>query len=80
MKPREAPSFEIVRVASEEHLPPGDFHSYRHLREEVREASFLESLARILNDRRAWEAAQIPAPTVVASAQAEAPSDGVGLT
>ena len=70
MKPQEAPSFEIVRVASEKHLPPGDFHSYRHLREEAREASFLESLARILNDRRAWETAQIPAPQAAASGEA----------
>ena len=55
---REKPSFEILRVPSDPSLPPGDFHPYRHMREEVREASLMQSLARILNARRAWEVAE----------------------
>jgi hypothetical protein len=43
-------SFEIKRIPSQEGLPPGDFHPYRHLGDDAREALFRQSLERILRE------------------------------
>ena len=53
--------YEVRLVPSQDGVPPGDFHPYRHMDEAEREAVFLDSLLRILRESAATESLQ-PVP------------------
>ena len=61
------PVFEIMLVPSQDGLPPGDLHPYRHMDEAEREALFVDSLLRILRDRAKAPQAESAAPASIES-------------
>lgn len=50
--------YEVRLVPSQDGVPPGDFHLYRHMDEAEREAILLDSLMRILRESASAESVQ----------------------
>ena len=50
--------YEVRLIPSQEGVPAGDFHLYRHMDEMEREAILLDSLMRILRESAATESVQ----------------------